>query len=168
MLQCQIMPVHIADTTMDRTSVYEKRLRQYVAELLRLDGLDVSPQWKGLLAAHDLEYWCSKLSSITLPQAKILLAGGTASTKGQLLFLPGIGRDHNPGVYYGLILTPNAPESTHAYTGSATKCSSGLEGRTGQHTSPQYRATVSKQYTKEGKSMPYYYRLVDQPGKHQF
>lgn len=161
------MPVHIADT-MSEHSVYEKRLRQYVAELLRLDGLDVSPQWKGLLAKHDLEYWCSRISSITLPQAKKLLAGKFAPTKGQLLALPGIGDDWSPGVYYGLILTPKEPESTYAYTGSATKGGFGLEGRTSQHKSPQYRAAASKQYKNEGKDTPYYYRLIDQPGKHRF
>jgi hypothetical protein len=163
-----ITPVHIADNMSDHTSVYESRLRQYVAELLRLDGLDVSPQWKGLLAEHDLEYWCLRISAITLPQAKILLAGSIAPTKGQLLSLPGIGEDHNPGVYYGLILTPQEPNLTYAYAGSATRPGFGLEGRTSQHSSPQYRASTTKQYQKEGKDMPYYYRLIDQPNKRRY
>lgn len=128
----------------------------------------MSPQWKKLLSEHDLEYWSTQISGITLPQAKELLAGVAAPTTGQLLSLPPINGDYSPGVYYGLILTPSDPNSTFGYGGSATKAGFGLAGRTDQHKSSKFRASVAKDYQKDGKSTPFYCRLLDQPGKHRY
>ncbi|KAM0717181.1 hypothetical protein Q7P37_007033 [Cladosporium fusiforme] len=158
---------HNADTMLDYVAIYEQRLRTYLAVILTLEGLDVSPQWKKLLSEHDLEYWCAQVSGITLPQSKKLLAGIAAPTKGQMLTLPPIDGDYSPGVYYGLILTPNDPNSTFGYSGSATKAGFGLAGRTDQHKSSRFRANVAREYQNDGKSTPFYYRLVDQPGKHR-
>lgn len=149
----------------DYARIYEERLRKNVAEVLRLDGLDVSPQWSKLLVEHDLEYWCTRISGITEMSAKKILAGQSAPSKGQILALPPIGEnDYQPGVYYGLILSPYE-SATWGYGGSATKSGFGLAGRISQHSNPKYRASIKDQYKRDGRSAPLYYSLIDQPGK---
>lgn len=88
----------------------------------------MTPMWHADLAKHDVEFWCSQISKITLEEAKVVLGGREAPTRDEALALPKIGPNEvDPGVYLGLILDPpENEESVHGYCGCATAPGKGL------------------------------------------
>lgn len=147
-------------------NVFNERLQNILDRILELDKLEISPQWKGLIHEHNLDYWLTALRKVTTEECKILLAGESAPTKDQIINdLPRISPgQYQPGVYFGLISSQIEPE-TFCYGGSATKPGFGLAGRTGDHGRKSYRESIAKSYKKDGRSPPLYYQLIDQPDK---
>ena len=61
-------------------NVFNERLQNILDRILELDKLEISPQWKGLIHEHNLDYWLTALRKVTTEECKILLAGECAPT----------------------------------------------------------------------------------------
>ncbi|KAK4966380.1 hypothetical protein LTR42_011543 [Elasticomyces elasticus] len=147
--------------------VFEARLRQYLDGHMKLGSLDMTPENYLDLHAKPVEEWHSLLSDMILPEAKVLMEADRAPTVEELLALPEIDGDWNPGAYISIIISYTEDglidfiELVYLYTGSATAVAKGLVCRTAQHDNPVVRAYETK------RSGSFHYELVDEPGKNR-
>ncbi|KAF2721753.1 hypothetical protein K431DRAFT_346175 [Polychaeton citri CBS 116435] len=145
--------------------IFKLRLVQFIQVLLNQPHIAFGIGWDGRLRSRSAEQWAEDVSRITVPKAKWIFGADSPPSVQDLLDLPMIPSDNRPGVYLGVVLTPNDVDDSHSYVGSATAPGRGLMNRTGQHADPNHRKKEKQKRSSRGTR---FYNIVDQADKNRY